>query len=54
LDPLAKEGKETDTDRDGLTNLEEYVWSTDPNNPDSDNGVKGRFEKRGKVNAELR
>lgn len=38
LDPLAKEGKEADTDRDGLTNLQEYVWSTDPNNPDSDNG----------------
>ena len=38
MDPLSKEGTETDTDRDGLTNLLEFQWSTDPNNPDSDNG----------------
>jgi hypothetical protein len=38
MDPLAKEGAGTDTDRDGLTNLQEFQWSTDPNNPDSDNG----------------
>ena len=32
IDPKA------DTDRDGLTNLQEYQWGTDPNNPDSDGG----------------
>ena len=27
-----------DTDRDGLTNFQEYQWGTDPNDPDSDAG----------------
>jgi hypothetical protein len=30
IDPKA------DTDRDGLTNVQEYQWGTDPNDPDSD------------------
>jgi hypothetical protein len=33
LDGLSAKG---DNDRDGLTNAQEYVWGTDPNDPDSD------------------
>jgi hypothetical protein len=33
MDSLDAKG---DNDRDGLTNAQEYVWGTDPNDPDSD------------------
>ena len=37
LDHLTPNGN-VDADEDGLTNLEEYQWGTDPNNPDTDGG----------------
>lgn len=39
LDPLipdGNDGPDGDPDEDGLTNLEEYDWGTDPTNPDTD------------------
>ena len=36
LDPLGKENPRADADRDGLSNMDEFRWATDPNNPDSD------------------
>jgi len=36
LDPLTEERKNADADRDGLPDLDEYRWATDPNNPDTD------------------
>ncbi len=36
LDPNDPTDAREDPDGDGLTNLEEYIWDTDPNNPDTD------------------
>jgi len=36
LDPLDGGDAKADPDRDGLKNLEEFTWGTDPTNPDSD------------------
>jgi uncharacterized membrane protein YgcG len=36
LDPLDKADAKADPDRDGLKNFEEFMYGTDPTNPDSD------------------
>ncbi len=36
LDPLNGSDAYEDNDMDGLTNVEEFEWETDPNNPDTD------------------
>lgn len=36
--PTYRRIKTHDADRDGLTDMEEYEWVTDPNNPDTDGG----------------
>lgn len=38
LDPLNDQDPDVDADRDGLTNIQEYRWGTDPTDPDSDGG----------------
>lgn len=36
LDPLNDQDADADPDRDNLSNAEEYVYATDPNDPDTD------------------
>lgn len=38
LDPLDKSDKDADPDRDNLKNWQEFLYGTDPNDPDSDQG----------------
>ena len=38
LDPYDSSDAIIDNDNDGLTNLQEYEYLTDPNNPDTDGG----------------
>jgi hypothetical protein len=45
MDPLYEGDAYADPDRDGVSNVQEFEWGTDPNNPDSDNdGLPDNWE----------